>query len=113
MKEVKVIVRKERVDALVHALRGGGVTRLWTSHVHALGVGVDPEKAHLSMEEGAEFMEKAKVELFCRSEDLEEVIRIVREHAATGHRGDGLIAVTPLERLVSVRTGDEELLAVL
>lgn len=113
MKEVKAIIRKERVDAVVHALRAAGVTRLWTSHVHALGRGVDPEEAHLSLEEGAEFMEKAKIELFCRTEDLEVVIRAIREHAATGHRGDGLVAVTPLERLVSVRTGDEELLAVL
>lgn len=113
MKEVKAIVRKERVDAVVHALRTAGVTRLWTSHVHALGHGVDPGEAHLAVEEGTEFMEKAKIELYCRSEELEDVIRLVREQASTGHRGDGVVAVTPLERLVSVRTGDEEFLAVL
>lgn len=113
MKEVKAIVRKERVDAVVHALRSAGVARLWTSHVRALGYGVDPDEAHVALEEGTEFMEKAKVELYCRAVELEEVIRLVREQASTGHRGDGVIAVTPLERLVSVRTGDEEFLAVL
>lgn len=113
MKEVKAIIRKDRVDEVVHALRAIGVTRAWTSHVHALGYGVDPGEAHLSLEEGAEFMEKAKVELFCRPEDLDEVIRVIRETACTGHRGDGVISVTALERVVSVRTGDEELLAVL
>lgn len=113
MKEVKAIVRKERVDAVVRALREAGVTRLWTSHVHALGHGVDPKEARLSFEEGAEFMEKTKIELFCRAEDLEEVIRVIRERACTGHRGDGVIAVTPMQRCINVRTGDEELLAVL
>lgn len=113
MHELKAIVRRERVDAVVHGLREAGVTRLWTSHVHALGRGVDPGEARVSFEEGAQFMEKAKIELFCRAEDVEGLLRVIRERASTGARGDGVIAVTCVERCVNVRTGDEELLAVL
>lgn len=113
MREVKAIVRRERVDAVVHALRAIGATRLWTSHVHALGHGVDPGEAHLAVEEGTEFMEKVKIELYCRAEELEGAIRVIREQASTGHRGDGVVAVTALERIVSVRTGEEDLLAII
>lgn len=113
MKEVKAIVRRDRLEAVVRGLREAGVTRLWTSDVHAIGHGIDPVEAHVSADEGAEFMEKAKLEVFCRGEHLDEVVRVIRARGRTGHRGDGVIAVTPLERCVNVRTGDEELLAVL
>jgi nitrogen regulatory protein PII len=112
VKEVTIVIRKDRVDPVVHALAAVDLPRFHVSHVHAVGAGIDPDEARFSMEEGTRYTEKAKIEVFCRQEDVETVVGLVREHAATGQRGDGLITVTPLERIVSVRTGDEELLAV-
>lgn len=112
MKEVKIVLRTDRVDRVVRALTGADLPRFHVSHVHVLGAGVDPEDAHVSMEEGSTYTEKARIELFCRADDVDRVVGLVREHAATGERGDGVIAVTPLERIVSIRTGDEELLAI-
>lgn len=112
MKEVKIVLRKARVDRVVHALEEAVVPRFHVSHVHVLGAGVDPDDARVSMEEGTRFTEKAKVELFCRDEDVDRIVALVREHAATGEQGDGVIAVTSLERIVGIRTGDEGLLAV-
>lgn len=112
MKEVRIVIRKECVDPVVHALLQAEVPRLHVSHVHALGAGVDPADAHLSLEEGASFTEKARIDALCRPEDVERVIEAVREHAATGRKGDGTVTVAAVERVVSVRTGEEGLLAV-
>ena len=112
MKEVKIVLRKDRVDPVVHALAAADVPRLHVSHVHVLGAGVDPEDARMSLEEGTRYTEKAKIEVFCREADVDRVVALVREHACTGQRGDGLIAVTSLERIVGIRTGEEDLLAV-
>lgn len=112
MKEVKIVLRRDRVDPVVHALGEADVPRFHVSHVHVLGSGVDPEDARVSLEEGARYTEKAKIEVFCREADVDRIVALVREHAATGQRGDGLIAVTPLERIVGIRTGEEDLLAV-
>lgn len=112
MKEVTIVIRKDRVDPVVHALAAADLPRFHVSHVHAVGAGIDPDQARLSVEEGKRFTEKAKIEVFCRKEDVETVVRLVRDHAATGQRGDGLIAVSPLEQIVSVRTGDDDLLAI-
>ena len=112
MKEMRIVVRTECVDPVVHALLEIGVPRLHVSHVHAVGAGVDPSDAHLSMEEGASFTEKARIEVLCRDDDVEPVIRAARAHGATGRRGDGMVWVVPVERVVSVRTGEEGLLAV-
>jgi nitrogen regulatory protein PII len=47
MKRLEAIIRTERVDQVVAALRKAGVPRLTVVHVHALGSGVDPEDYRL------------------------------------------------------------------
>lgn len=113
MTELKVICRTERVECVVAALRAAGVPRLTVSHVHALGSGVDPEHYRLSFEEGGAYTEKAKIELVCRGEDVPRLIDVVRSSCSTGQRGDGMILVTEIERIVKIRTGAENELALL
>jgi nitrogen regulatory protein P-II 1 len=113
MKQVKVICRKECVAAVAAALRQSGTPRLTISHVHALGSGVDPEHYRMSLEEEAAYTEKAKLELVCQADDVDRVIDLVRQHAKTGQRGDGVIFVSDVERVVKIRTGDENALALL
>lgn len=113
MKEIKAIVRKERLQDVVTALRNEGVPRLTILHVHSLGSGVDPEHYRMSFEEGGAFTEKARIELVCRATDVDRLIAAIRREARTGHRGDGVIFVTHVDRAVKIRTGDEDVLALL
>lgn len=113
MKEIKAIVRKERVEDVVAALRAAGVPRLTLTHVHALGSGVDPQHYRLSLEEGGAYTEKAKLELVCQANDVDRLVEIVCKCSRTGHRGDGVVFVSDIERAVKVRTGEENILATL
>ena len=113
MKEIKAIVRRERVQEVIGALRTAGVPRLTLCHVHALGSGVDPEDYRLSFEEGAPYTEKTRIELVCRAEDVPRLLEVIRAAARTGHRGDGVIFVSDVEQTVKIRTGDENALALL
>ncbi len=113
LREIKAIVRTDSVAKLVRALEGRGVTRLFVSHIHVLGAGVDPEHFRLSMEEGAAYSEKAKIEFVCDEDEVDLLLTAIRDEAATGHRGDGVIAVTDVDRIVNIRTGDEDHLALL
>ncbi len=111
MKLLKIIVRKERVEALVKALKEADVSRLFICHVHAVGSGVDPEDYRLSFEEGSAYTEKSKIEVVVPAERVDQLIDVVRRHAFTGHQGDGIICVSPIERVVKIRTGDEDAIA--
>ena len=113
MKELKTIVRTESVARLVEALQNAGVSRLWVCHVHSLGAGVDPEDFRPSFEEGASYTEKAKLEFLAPADQVDDLIDVVREHAGTGHRGDGVVVVTDVADVVNVRTGDHDRLALL
>ena len=113
MREVKAIVRRDCVPDLVHALKGADVTRFYVSRIHALGAGVDPEDLRVSLDEGESYTEKAKVEFLCRAERVDQLIELVREWAGTGQRGDGVVVVSDVTHVVSVRTGDQDRIALL
>lgn len=111
MKEIKAIVRTDRVQAVVKALEGAGTARILICHVHSLGAGVDPEDYRVSVEEGSAYTEKSKVEVICEDADVEVTVDVVSTAARTGHPGDGIVVVSDVERVIRVRTGDEGSLA--
>ena len=111
MKRIEAIVRTERAAAVVAALREEGVPRMTLSHVHALGSGVDPEHYRLSFEEGAAYTEKAKILLVCPAEQVDRVVEAIQREGRTGHRGDGVVFVSDVERVVKIRTGAVDALA--
>lgn len=113
MREVKAIVRTDTVARVVEALQRAGVTRLWVCHVHSLGAGVDPRDCRPSFEEGTSHTEKARIEFLARADEVEALVEVVREYAATGHRGDGVVVASNVSDVVSVRTGDHDALALL
>ncbi len=107
MKEIKVYLRPEMVDRVVHALRDAGITHMTITHVRSLGSGVDPQAARLSMETGTWYTEKAKLEFVCSEPDVDVLVPLIEANARTGHPGDGVIFVSPVERAVKIRTGVE------
>lgn len=111
MTRIEAIVRTERVASVVAALRETGIPRLTLSHVHALGSGVDPEHYRLSFEEGGPYTEKAKILLVCPTDQVDRVIDAIRREGRTGHHGDGVVFVSAVERVIKIRTGAEDTLA--
>lgn len=113
MKRIEAIVRTERVASVVAALREAGVPRLTVSHVHALGSGMDPEHYRLSFEEGQAYTEMAKVLLVSPNDQVDDVVTVIQGKGRTGHRGDGVLFVSDVERIIKIRTGDEDALALM
>jgi len=111
MKGIKAIVRTERVQAVVKALEEVGAVRILSCHVHSLGAGVDPEDYRVSFEEGATYTEKSKVEVVCRDESVDGTLAALSAAARTGHPGDGIIVGSDLERVLQVRTGHADVMA--
>lgn len=107
--EVRAIVRLEMLERVVRALKESGVPRLTVTHVHAIGAGVDPASAKLSLEEGSEYVEKALVQFICAGERCGMYGELIARAARTGRRGDGIVSVHPVLSVTKVRTGAEGL----
>jgi nitrogen regulatory protein PII len=51
----------------------------------------------------------AKIELICNDECAKRVQKTIIETARTGHKGDGIVAISPIEEAISIRTGKKQL----
>lgn len=113
MRQLKAIVRTETLPRVIQALKNANVARIYVSRIHALGAGVDPEEYKVSAQEGEAYTEKAALEFLCTEDHVEELVEVVRKAAHTGHRGDGVIIVSGVLDVLSVRTGDHDRVALL
>jgi len=77
--------------------------------VSALGILAD---ACASMH-SSEFLERCtavtRIELTCENEDVDRVVGIIEMHGCISQPGDGIILVSPVERPVKIRTGEESI----
>lgn len=112
MKEIKAYIRCEKAEEVVHALEAAGVSGLTLIDVMAVGPNIDPANYKYSIACVEKYQKVAKVEVICKDEEADRFVAVLREAAYTGMQGDGLISVSPVERVVKIRTGEENEAAV-
>lgn len=107
MKLVKAYVRTFMADEVINALKELKAPRISAIDVKALGDEIDPDQLEISADLGSTYTTMVKIELICRDENVERVKELILKHARTGYKGDGLIAISPVEEAISIRTGKE------
>jgi len=108
MKLLKAYIRTFLADSVIDALKKLNAPRLTAIDVKALGDEVDPDDLRISSELGSSYTTMVKIELICTDDCVERVKETLLKHAKTGHKGDGLIAISPVEEAISIRTGKNE-----
>jgi nitrogen regulatory protein P-II 1 len=112
MKKIEAIIKPFKLDEVKDALNEIGIKGMTVSDVKGYG----RQKGHTEIYRGAEyvvdFIPKTKIELVIAADMVDQVVEKIRNAANTGKIGDGKIFVTPVERIVRVRTGEENLDAI-
>ncbi|MDM0006279.1 P-II family nitrogen regulator [Variovorax sp. J22G73] len=107
MKQITAIVKPFKLEDVREALAEVGVTGLTVTEVKGFG----RQKGHTELYRGAEyvvdFLPKMKVEVVVNEADVERCIEAIVSSARTGKIGDGKIFVTSVDRIVRIRTGEE------
>ena len=107
MKKIEAIIKPFKLDDVKDALNSIGITGMTMSEVKGYG----RQKGHTEIYRGAEyvvdFIPKVKIEIVVPADQVDQVVETVRAAANTGKIGDGKIFVLPVERVVRVRTGEE------
>lgn len=109
MKLVTGIVKPHLVEEMKDALQEIGIAGLTLTEVRGYG----RQRGHTEVYRGAEytieFVPKARLEILCADHRVDEVVDIIIKHGRTGQVGDGKVFVTSVDRLVRIRTGEEDL----
>ena len=108
MKKVEAIIKPFKLDDVRESLADIGITGMTVSEVKGFG----RQKGHTELYRGAEYMvdflPKVKIELVIQDELLEQALEVIVDTARTGKIGDGKIFVTDIERVIRIRTGEED-----
>ena len=107
MKEIKALIRSNRLEAVLEQLHGHpelpGVT---ISYVQGFGrtVGREPKPGvDLVPYDTASMI---KIECIVADQLVDEVVQMILSQARTGVAGDGKIVIYPVEELIAIRNGD-------
>ncbi len=108
MKKVEAIIKPFKLEDVKDALTEIGVTGMTVSEVKGYG----RQKGHSELYRGAEyvvdFLPKIKMEMIVNADIVDQVVETVVEAARTGKIGDGKIFVSDVEKVVRIRTGEED-----
>jgi nitrogen regulatory protein PII len=107
MRLITAYVRTRKVDDVVRALERAGAPGITVARVHGVGYGYEPSLFTLAPREVPKTPEVSQVEVACRDEHVEGLLQALLATARTGDPGDGIVFVSPLERVARVRTGEE------
>lgn len=111
MKLISCIIRPDRLPAVKEALFRAGVTGITITRVSGHGGERDTVTVRRGTNVVLEFHEKVKVEMACSEPYVEPTIEAILSAARTGSVGDGKIFVQPIERVIRIRTGERDNLA--
>ena len=107
MKLISAIIKPFKLDDVREAVAALGVDGMTVSEVKGFG----RQKGHTELYRGAEyqvdFLPKVKLEIASSSENVESIIEAICKAAYTGKIGDGKIFVCEVERVIRIRTGEE------
>ena len=107
--EVVIIARLVKFDELKKALNDLGVTGMTVTQVMGCGIQKGANAYYRGVEMDASLLPKVKVDVVIGAIPVDKVIQVVRDTLYTGNIGDGKIFVYEVEKVVKVRTGEENM----
>jgi Amt family ammonium transporter len=111
MYNVVIIAKLSRYDVLRKAMNDIGVTGMTVSQVMGCGIQRGAGEKYRGAEVDATLLPKVKVEVVISTIPVEKVIETAKKVLYTGHIGDGKIFVYNVDKVVKIRTGEEDFLA--
>ncbi|MCD8224421.1 MAG: ammonium transporter [Clostridiales bacterium] len=107
--KVSIIAKLSRYDMLKKAMNDIGVTGMTVTQVMGCGIQKGAGEKYRGVELDATLLPKVKVEVIVGKIPVDTVIEAAKKALYTGHIGDGKIFVYSVDRVVKVRTGEEDL----
>ena len=106
MRKIEAIIRPMKLEDVKTALSDAGFVSITVTEVKGRG----QQKGLVQQWRGREYcvdlLPKTRIEIILLEQDVDRVIKIIRDAAATGNIGDGKIFVSPIETAMRIRTSE-------
>ena len=106
--KIVIIAKLSKYDYLKKAMNDLGVTGMTVTQVMGCGIQKGAGEMYRGVEMDATLLPKVKVEVVVSKIPVEDVIEAAKKALYTGHIGDGKIFVYNVDKVVKIRTGEED-----
>jgi len=108
MKKITAVIKPFKLDDVKDALLEAGINGMTICEVRGHG----RQKGHTELYRGAEynvdFVPKTEISTVVEDDQVDIAIQAIIDAARTDKIGDGKIFVTDVERVIRIRTGEED-----
>ncbi len=108
MKLVTAVIKPFKLEDVRSALTALGVEGMTAIEVKGYGQQKGQADIYRGTEYKVTYLPKVKIEVAVSDDQADKVVDAIVKAANTGNVGDGKIFVMPLERVVRIRTGEED-----
>lgn len=105
MKMIRAIVRPEKADAVTDGLADAGYNSMTKMPVFGRGKQKGLTVGNVHYDE----LPKTLIIVVVEDKSVDDVLKIIQYKAYTGSEGDGKVFISPVESVLTVRTGSKEL----
>jgi nitrogen regulatory protein P-II 1 len=112
LKKIEAIVRPFKLDDIKIALVNAGIAGMTVSEVRGFGKQKGQTERYRGSEYTIEFLTKIRIEIIVEDSQVDLAINKIETTARTGEIGDGKIFVSPVLRIIRIRTGEEDFEAI-
>ena len=112
MKLVVGIIRPDRLSYVLEELFRARIAGLTISRVQGHGGETERVETYRGTTVKMELSDKVRIEIGVSDHFVDKTVKAIVAGARTGEVGDGKIFVVPVERIVRIRTGEEDRAAV-
>ncbi|NQU17066.1 MAG: P-II family nitrogen regulator [Candidatus Saganbacteria bacterium] len=103
MKLIEACVRTEVADKVIRALDKLRVSCVSVIDVKTIGVETAEKEKELSVEYATAYATRSKIKIFCDDKMATKIFDTIIKEAYTGHKGDGFISQTTLEKFEKIK----------
>ena len=107
MKLITAIIQPEKFETVKAALLEANVHGITVSEASGYGRQRGHTEIYRGVEHTVDLIAKVRIEIVTTDQLVDSLVECIVKSAQTGQVGDGKIWVTDIEKLVRVRTGDE------
>ncbi len=108
MKKIEAIIKPFKLEDVKDALTAIEITGMTVSEVKGYG----RQQGHSELYRGAEyvvdFLPKIKIDIVVSDDTVDKAVKAIVDAAKTGKIGDGKIFVSAIEKIVRIRTSEED-----
>ncbi len=106
MKEIRAIIRPEKLEDVLAALEAAGHPGLTVSQVEGHGRQAGLTEQFRGREYKVDLLPKLELRIVCKDEEVERLMKTIAEAARTGEIGDGKIFVYDVLDAMRIRSGE-------